>query len=368
MGAQGMKVVLTGAEGCIGRNLIAELERRQDVDICEVDADTSAELLDEYCGDCDLVCCLRDSFGGAPSFGRGTDPAEGILRALERGGNLCPVVLESCEMETTFAAYGRRTGALVYVYRWADVFGKWSRPDGKDRVAELCLCAARGLPVEVSDADAVMRLVYIDDVLEELLGALTRHPHVHADGYCHVPVEHETTAGRVAELLRSFQSGRKDLMIPDMTEGSLEKKLYAVYLSYLPEDGFAYPLNRHEDERGSFTEILRSADRGQVSVNVIKPGVTKGDHWHHTKNEKFVAVSGRGMIRLRRHGESRIVEYPVSGEKPEVVDIPVGYTHAIANEGDVDLVVLMWCSECFDPERPDTIPEPVKRRTSGDNG
>lgn len=206
-----------------------------------------------------------------------------------------------------------------------------------------------------------MHLVYIDDVVEELLQALDGHPHVNADGYCYVPVEHEITLGEIVTLLYSFRESRDNLMIPDMTEGSFEKKLYSTYLSYLPEEGFSYPLVMHEDDRGSFTEILKSVDRGQVSINISKPGITKGNHWHHTKNEKFVVVSGRGLIRFRKYGTDEIIEYHVSGEKLEVVDIPTGYTHAIINEGDTDLVTLMWCNECFNPGKPDTIYELVEK-------
>lgn len=226
-------------------------------------------------------------------------------------------------------------------------------------MATFCYNITHDLPIQVNDRSTVLHLVYIDDVVEELLRALDYHPHVNADGYCYVPVEHEITLGEIVNLLYSFKESRKNLMIPDMKENSIEKKLYSTYLSYLPEDGFAYPLVMHEDERGSFTEILKSVDRGQVSINISKPGITKGNHWHHTKNEKFVVVSGKGLIRFRKHGSDEIIEYHVSGEKLEVVDIPTGYTHSIINEGDIDLVTLMWCNECFDPRRPDTIYEIV---------
>ena len=194
-----------------------------------------------------------------------------------------------------------------------------------------------------------------------MLQALEGHPHTDQDGYCFVPVVHEASLGEIADLLYSFRESRENLMIPDFTAGSFEKKLYSTYLSYLPENQFSYPLLMHHDERGSFTEILKSADRGQVSINISKPGITKGNHWHHTKNEKFVVVSGRGVIRFRRHGSDEILEYRVSGDKLEVVDIPTGYTHAIINEGDTDMVTLMWCNECFNPDRPDTIYETVEK-------
>ena len=257
-------------------------------------------------------------------------------------------------------AYGQETGAKVYIYRFPNVFGKWCRPNYNSAVATFCYNIAHDLPIQVNDRSTVMHLVYIDDVVEELLQALDYHPHVNADGYCYVPVEHEITLGEIVNLLYSFKESRRNLMIPDMTENSIEKKLYSTYLSYLPEDKFSYPLIMHEDERGSFTEILKSVDRGQVSINVSKPGITKGNHWHHTKNEKFVVVSGKGLIRFRKHGSEEIIEYHVSGDRLEVVDIPTGYTHTIINEGDTDLVTLMWCNECFNPGKPDTIAELVE--------
>lgn len=258
-------------------------------------------------------------------------------------------------------SYGLESGARVYIYRFPNVFGKWCRPNYNSAVATFCHNIAHNLSIQVNDRSTMMHLVYIDDVVEELLQALDRHPHVNADGYCYVPVEHEITLGEIVNLLYSFRESRSNFMLPDMTENSFEKKLYSTYLSYLPEEEFAYPLVMHEDARGSFTEILKSADRGQVSVNISKPGITKGNHWHHTKNEKFVVVSGKALIRFRKYGEDRVIEYHVSGDKLEVVDIPTGYTHSIINEGDTDLVTLMWCNECFDPGKPDTIYEPVVR-------
>ena len=199
-----------------------------------------------------------------------------------------------------------------------------------------------------------MNLVYIDDVVAELMAALNNQAHIDEQGYSFVPVVHTAALGEIAELLYSFKNSREDLSIPDMADCGLTKKLYATYLSYLPTDGFCYPLKMNTDERGSFTEIIRTADRGQFSVNISKPGITKGEHWHHTKNEKFVVVSGKGLIQFRKIDSDEVIEYHVSGEKLEVVDIPTGYTHNIINEGSTDLVTFMWCSECFNPERPDT--------------
>ena len=373
-----MKVLVTGAGGFIGKNLIAELERRDGVEVLAFEQDTPAELLDQYCRECGFVYNLaginrpehEDEFMKG-NFGFATTLAE----TLQKYGNACPIMNASsiqAALENPYGkskkagedmmfAYGRKTGANVYIYRFPNVFGKWCRPNYNSAVATFCHNIANGLPIQVNDRSRVMNLVYIDDVVEELLQALDGHPHVNLDGYCFVPAVHEVSLGEIVNLLYSFRESRKNLMVPDMRDGSFEKKLYSTYLSYLPKDQFAYPLLMHEDERGSFTEILKSADRGQVSVNISKPGIKKGDHWHHTKNEKFIVVSGKALIRFRRHGSDEIIEYHVSGDSLQVVDIPTGYTHSIVNEGDTDLVTLMWCNECFDPGKPDTIYEAVER-------
>ena len=301
--------------------------------------------------------------------------ASTLVQILKKYQNTCPIMNSSSIQaaldnpygkskkagEDMLYAYGKEVGAEVYVYRFPNVFGKWCRPNYNSAVATFCNNIANGLPIQVNDRNTVMHLVYIDDVVEELLQALDRHPHLNPDGYCYVPTVHEVTLGEIVDLLYSFKESRENLMIPDMTDGSFAKKLYSTYLSYLPTDGFSYPLLMHEDARGSFTEILKSADRGQVSINISKPGIVKGNHWHHTKNEKFVVVSGRGLIQFRKIGSDEIIEYHVSGERLEVVDIPTGYTHNIINEGDTDMVTLMWCNECFNPDKPDTIYEPVVR-------
>lgn len=373
-----MKVLVTGAKGFIGRNLISELERREKVSVLPFDIDTPSELLDEYCRECDFVFNLAgvnrpehvEEFMEG-NFGFATT----LVETLKKYGNTCPVMNSSsiqAALENPYGkskkagedmmfSYGLESGAQVYIYRFPNVFGKWCRPNYNSAVATFCHNIAHNLPIQVNDRSTVMHLVYIDDVVEELLQALDRHPHVNADGYCYVPVEHEITLGEIVNLLYSFRESRSNFMIPDMSENSFEKKLYSTYLSYLPEEEFSYPLVMHEDARGSFTEILKSADRGQVSINISKPGITKGNHWHHTKNEKFVVVSGKALIRFRKYGEDRVIEYHVSGDKLEVVDIPTGYTHSIINEGETDLVTLMWCNECFNPGRPDTIYEPVVR-------
>lgn len=373
-----MRVLVTGAKGFIGRNLIAELNRRADVEVLPFDLDTPVELLDEYCGDCDFVFNLAgiNRPENVEEFMEGNFGfATTLIETLKKHGNTCPIMNSSSIQavldnpygrskkagEDMLFAYGQETGAPVYIYRFPNVFGKWCRPNYNSAVATFCHNIAHDLPIQVNNRNTVMHLVYIDDVVEELLSALVGQPHRNAEGYCYVPVEHEITLGEIVDLLYSFKESRKNLMVPDMTENGFGKKLYATYLSYLPKEAFSYPLVMHEDARGSFTEILRSVDRGQVSVNISKPGITKGNHWHHTKNEKFVVVSGRGLIRFRKYEGDEIIEYHVSGDKLEVVDIPTGYTHSIVNVGDTDLVTLMWCNECFNPEKPDTMYEPVEQ-------
>lgn len=263
--------------------------------------------------------------------------------------------------EDLLFSYGKETGAKVYVYRFPNVFGKWCRPNYNSAIATFCHNIAHDLPIQVNDRSVNMTLVYIDDVVAELINALKGIAHVNEEGYAFVPVEHKITLGEIADLIYSFKESRESKAVPNMSQGGIVKKLYSTYLSYLPEDAFSYPLKMNVDERGSFTEILRTSDRGQFSVNISKPGITKGEHWHHTKNEKFVVVSGKGLIQFRKVGidpatgtSYPVIDYHVSGDKIEVVDIPTGYTHNIINEGDTDLVTFMWCNECFDPEKPDT--------------
>jgi len=253
--------------------------------------------------------------------------------------------------------YGKETGAKVLIYRFPNVFGKWCRPNYNSAVATFCHNVAHDLPIQVNDRSVNMTLVYIDDVVRELIAALEGKP-ARVGEFCSVPVEHRITLGEIVDLIYSFKESRGSLQIADLSD-EFTKKLYSTYLSYLPVDGFSYPLKMNVDERGSFTEFLKSPDRGQVSINISKPGITKGQHWHHTKNEKFLVVSGKGVIRFRKIDEEKVHEYFVSSEKLEVVDIPVGYTHNIENLGEIDMVTIMWVNEVFDPERPDTYFLPV---------
>jgi UDP-2-acetamido-2,6-beta-L-arabino-hexul-4-ose reductase len=248
-------------------------------------------------------------------------------------------------------------GADVLIYRFPNVFGKWCRPNYNSAVATFCNNIANDLPIQVNNRSANMTLVYIDDVVKELISALEGNPNRSGE-FCKVSIEHKITLGEIVDLIYSFKESRKNILVPDLSD-SFTKKLYSTYLSYLPEDQFSYPLKMNVDERGSFTEFLKSNDRGQVSVNISKPGITKGQHWHHTKNEKFLVVSGKGVIRFRKIGEEKVYEYFVSGDKLEAVDIPVGYTHNIENLGNTDMVTVIWVNEIFDPEHPDTFFLPV---------
>ncbi|MBQ2038238.1 MAG: capsular polysaccharide biosynthesis protein CapF [Thermoguttaceae bacterium] len=382
-----MNILVTGAKGFVGKNLCAELgnirdgkaktyDLTADLTVFEYDVDTDPALLDEYCAKADFVFNLA-------GVNRPKDPAEfmtgnfgfasTLLDTLKKHGNNCPVMISSSTQaaldnpygqskkagEELMFAYGEETGAKVLVYRFPNLFGKWCRPNYNSVVATFCNNIANDLPIQVNDPNVVLTLAYIDDVLRELIAAAAGNENRAEDGkYCAVPVTHAVKLGQIADLLRSFRASREERSVPDMADPFV-KKLYATYLSYLPTDQFSYPLDMHCDHRGSFTEILRTADRGQFSVNISKPGITKGEHWHHTKNEKFLVVYGKGVIRFRKPDEEKIYEYFVSGDKLEVVDIPTGYTHNIENLGETDMVTFMWCNECFDPNRPDTYFLPV---------
>ncbi|NBK25416.1 MAG: SDR family oxidoreductase, partial [Spirochaetia bacterium] len=245
----------------------------------------------------------------------------------------------------------------VFVFRLPNVFGKWCRPNYNSAVATFCHNIAHDLPITVNDPSVEMSLVYIDDVVDSFIKALNKDV-LQEGGYCKVPTVHTTKLGTIVDLLHQFKKSRTDLSVPNMGN-SFERVLYSTYLSYLPEDQFSYPLKMNTDNRGSFTEIIRTEERGQFSVNISKPGITKGNHWHHTKNEKFLVVSGEGVIRFRKIGTKEVIEYSVSAEKLEVVDIPPGYTHNISNTGISDMVTFMWANEPFNPEKPDTIYEEV---------
>lgn len=375
-----MNILITGAKGFIGKNLVCTLENIRDgkdktsplpAELCifPCDVDTSAAQLDAWCGCADAVVHLAgvNRPQTAEEFMQGNrDFTAQLLDNLKKHKNTCPIIVSSSTQaaldnpygqskkagEELLFSYAKQTGAAVTVYRFTNVFGKWCRPNYNSVVATFCHNIANGLPIQINDENVLLRLIYIDDVVSELLHALCGNP-TRDGAFAVVRPVHEVTLGKLAELLYSFRDSRKTLSVPQLDDPFV-KKLHATYLSYLPTDAFSYPLKMNCDDRGSFTEIIRTPERGQFSVNISKPGITKGNHWHNTKNEKFLVVSGRGVIRFRRPDSEEVFSFYVSGEKLEVVEIPTGYTHNIENLGDTDMITFMWCNECFDPSRPDT--------------
>ncbi|MFD0931597.1 capsular polysaccharide biosynthesis protein CapF [Psychroflexus salinarum] len=381
-----MNILITGAKGFVGKNLVAELNNikegkakhpllSKDLRIFEYDRETEPSLLDDYCKDADFVFHLagvnrpkdsKEFMEGNYGF------TSELLENLKTYNNTCPIMISSsiqAELNNPYGEskkagedlllnYSKETCAKVFIYRYPNVFGKWCRPNYNSAVATFCYNVAHNLPITVNDPNVNMTLIYIDDVVQELINCLVDKANKTGD-YYKVEVEHQIKLGEIVELIQFFKDSRSTLQVPDLSD-AFTKKLYSTYLSYLPKDQFSYPLKMNVDARGSFTEFIKSPDRGQVSVNISKPGITKGNHWHHTKNEKFLVVSGSGVIRFRKVDEpSEVIEYFVSGEKLEVVDIPVGYTHNIENLGDTDMVTVMWVNEIFDPEQPDTYFETV---------
>lgn len=364
-----MNILVTGANGFIGKNLTVELRNRGYNDIFEYTRESDPSLLDKYTKECSFVFHLAgiNRPKDANEFMEGNFGfTSQLLELLKKHGNNAPVLFTSSVQAERSNSYGkskkaaeellfkhyRETDAKFYIYRLPNVFGKWSKPNYNTVVATFCYNIARELDIQVSDPNVDLTLCYIDDVLEEFLAALEGKPTMQSD-YCYVPVTHNIKLGELAELIKSFKGSRTNLSIPNM-EDDLTKKLYSTYLSYLPKNKFSYDLKMNCDHRGSFTEFMRTPERGQVSINVSKPGITKGNHWHHTKNEKFLVVSGEGLIRFRKIDSDEIIEYRVSSKKLQIVDIPTGYTHSIVNVGGSDLVTVMWANECFDPEKPDT--------------
>ncbi|MEG2859396.1 MAG: NAD-dependent epimerase/dehydratase family protein [Clostridia bacterium] len=360
-----MKVLITGANGFIGRNLRLLIDYPMSgTQLLSCDVQTTADELRAYSAQCDFVVHLAgvNRPKDEREFQRGNaDFTETLVEALERAGNLAPVLMTSSIQATLDNPYGRsklaaeacleaharRTGAPALIYRLPNVFGKGCRPNYNSVVATFCADVARDLPITIDNPETALRLVYIDDVVAEILRAID------GNGRGAVEPVAQVTLGRLAEMLRGFRESRSTLEVPELSD-PFTKKLYATYLSYLPEAQFAYPLASHKDARGAFTEFLRTPERGQMSVNLSHPGVIKGNHFHHTKNEKFLVVAGRGVVRFRKPDEARVIEIAVCAEELKVVDIPPGYTHNIENLGDTDMVTLMWASECFDPAAPDT--------------
>ena len=399
-----MNILVTGAKGFVGRNLCENLKNIRDgknrtrpalcvENVFEYDLDTDPALLDEYCAKADFVLNLagvnrpkEQSEFMQGNFGF----ASTLLDTLKKYGNTCPVMLSSSIQATLigrygqsdygksklageelFFAYAKETGAPVLVYRFPNLFGKWCRPNYNSAVATFCHNTAHDLPLTVNDPATELELLYIDDLVEEMLDALEGHPHrCDYDGlapvfgqegrYCAAPVTHKVTLGQIVALLDTFKAQPATLLMPEIPAGSFAKKLYSTYLSYLPGEKAAFALKQNTDARGSFTELLKTENFGQFSVNVSLPGITKGQHWHNTKWEFFIVVSGHGLIQQRRVDSDEVLEFEVWGDKPTAVQMLPGYTHNIINLSDSEnLVTLMWANEQFDPSHPDTFGLPV---------
>ena len=400
-----MKILVTGAKGFVGRNLCAQLNNIKsgkakcygEISVSEVyeyDIDSTPEELDTYCRDCDFVFNLagvnrpqtleelkQGNFGFASL----------LLDTLKKYGNKCPVMISSSIQATLAGRFGtseygkskkageelmfeyeKETGAPVLVYRFPNLFGKWCRPNYNSAVATFCNNIANDLPIQVNDRSVEMELLYIDDLVDEMITALKGEAHrcefdgvetVPTEGgrYCYCPITHKITLGEIVDLIYSFADQPKTLMIPEIPENSFAKKLYSTYLSYLPKEKVSFPLKMNVDDRGSFTELMHTLNCGQVSINISKPGITKGQHWHNTKWEFFIVVSGHGLIQLRRVGSDEVLNFEVSGDKIEAVHMLPGYTHNIINLSETEnLVTVMYCNEIFNPNKPDTYFEPVE--------
>lgn len=398
-----MKILITGAAGFVGRNLIAALGALRDgkdktrpalhiEEIFPYDVNTDPALLDDYCAKADFVVHLAgvNRPQNPEAFMAGNrDFISILLQTLKRHGNTCPILLSSSIQATCIGrydndygrskrageellfAYGRETGATVYVYRFPNLFGKWCRPNYNSAAATFCHNIANDLPVTVTDPAIELELLYIDDLVTELLDAMEGRAHrctfdgirtvLCEDGmFCAAPLTYRVTLGEIVSLLESFRAQPGTLLLPEIPPNSFAKKLYSMYLSYLPKEKIAFPLKMNKDARGSFTELLKTPSCGQISVNISEPGITKGQHWHNTKWEFFIVVSGRGRIRMRKLGTDEVLTFDVCGENIEAVHMLPGYTHSIINLSDTEpLVTVMWANESFDPDYPDTFYEEV---------
>ncbi len=400
-----MKVLVTGAKGFVGRNLCVQLANIRDgkakfygdvsvSEIFEYDIDSTPDALEAYCREADFVFNLAgvNRPQNTNEFMQGNFGfASTLLDTLKKHHNTCPVMLSSSIQATLqgrfgdseygrskkageelFFDYSAQTGAKVLVYRFPNLFGKWCRPNYNSAVATFCNNIANGLPIQVNDRSTEMELLYIDDLVDEMIAALQGKEHhcefdgvdtvLQTDGrYCAAPITHKVTLGEIVDLLQEFSTQPTTLLIPSIPVNSFAKKLYSTYLSYLPKEKVAFPLKMNVDDRGSFTELVKSIDKGQVSVNISKPGITKGQHWHNTKWEFFIVVAGHGLIQQRKIGTDEVLNFEVSGENIEAVHMLPGYTHNIINLSDSEnLVTVMYCNECFDPNHPDTYFEPVE--------
>lgn len=397
-----MNILITGAKGFVGKNLVANLYNIKDgknrtrsfsIDnIYEFDVDTDISLLDEYCKNADFVFNLAgvNRPENNEEFMQGNFGfASTLIDTLKKYNNTCPVVLSSSIQATLigrydsdygrskkageelFFDYAKETGAKVFVYRFPNLFGKWCRPNYNSAVATFCNNIANDLPIQVNDRSIQLELLYIDDLIEEMFDVIEGKEHhcefngietvLKDDGrYCAVPKTHKVTLGEIVDLLESFKRQPQTLIMPNIPDNSFAKKLYSTFLSYLPKEKTSFPLKMNIDDRGSFTELLKTAECGQFSVNISKPGITKGQHWHNSKWEFFIVVAGHGLIQERKIGSDEIIEFEVSGDKIEAIHMLPGYTHNIINLSDTEnLVTVMWANEQFDPNRPDTFFEKV---------
>lgn len=399
-----MKILVTGAKGFVGKNLCAQLNNIRegknksygDLTISEVfeyDIDCSLEQLDSYCQSCDFVFNLAgvNRPQNQEEFMQGNFGfASTLLDMLKKYKNACPVMISS-SIQATLAGrfgnseygkskkageelmfeYAKETGAKVLVYRFPNLFGKWCRPNYNSAIATFCHNIANDLPIQVNDRSVEMELLYIDDLVDEMMGALVGNEHrcefegvetipTEVGRYCYCPITHKTTLGEIVDWIYAFAEQPKTLTIPEIPENSLAKKLYSTYLSYLPKEKVAFPLKMNIDQRGSFTELVHTLNCGQVSINISKPGITKGQHWHNTKWEFFIVVSGHGLIQQRRIDSEEVIEFEVTGEDIQCIHMLPGYTHNIINLSDTyDLVTVMYCNEIFNPNKPDTFFLPV---------
>ncbi|MBS6459425.1 MAG: NAD-dependent epimerase/dehydratase family protein [Alistipes sp.] len=400
-----MKILVTGAKGFVGRNICAQLNNIKEgkakcygnlvVDeVFEYDIDSTPEELESYCRESDFVFNLAgvNRPQNTEEFMQGNFGfASTLLDTLKKFGNRCPVMLSSSIQATLigryaegdygkskkageelFFDYGKETGAKVLVYRFPNLFGKWCRPNYNSAVATFCNNIANDLPIQVNNPATELELLYIDDLVDEMIAALKGEEHhcefdgvdtvLKTDGrYCAVPVSHKATLGEIVGLLHRFHEQPQTLVVPEIPENSFAKKLYSTYLSYLPKDKVKFPLKMNVDSRGSFTELLKTCNCGQVSINISKPGITKGQHWHNSKWEFFIVVSGHGLIQERKIGTDEVLNFEVSGDNIEAIHMLPGYTHNIINLSETEnLVTVMWANEAFDPNRPDTYFEPVE--------
>ena len=399
-----MKILVTGAKGFVGKNLVAQLKNIKDgkarcygdltVDVIyEYDVDNTIEELDCFCRDCDFVFNLAgvNRPQNQEEFMQGNFGfASTLLNTLKKYGNKCPVMISS-SIQATLAGrfgtseygkskkageelmfqYSEEAGAKVLVYRFPNLFGKWCRPNYNSAVATFCNNIANDLPIQVNDRSTELELLYIDDLVEEMIAALKGEEHrcefegvetiLTTDGrYCAAPITHKVTLGEIVDLLESFKEQPHTLVVPEIPYNSFAKKLYSTYLSYLPKEKVSFPLKMNVDDRGSFTELIKTLNCGQVSINISKPGITKGQHWHNTKWEFFIVVSGHGLIQERKIDSGEVIEFEVSGDKIEAIHMLPGYTHNIINLSETEnLVTVMWANEAFDPNRPDTYFEKV---------